>query len=84
MIWVEVMGIYCVMGDLNGWVEDRVRIGYNKRMEKFCAKKWFCLGNEYFSHKYVHKYTRKTTCRKINREQNRFSVGKKRYAKIRS
>ena len=60
----------CVMGDLNGWVGDRVRAGITgafgvpgenengRRVVEFCAERGMCVGNTYFEHENLHKYTR--------------------------
>ena len=58
------------MGDLNGWVGERVRaditgvfevLGENsngKRVVDFCAERGLCIGYTYFKHSSLHKYTR--------------------------
>ena len=55
-----------MLGDLNGWIEDRVRAGKTgpfyvpgendngNRMVEFVQKWGLCMGNTYF----IHKYTR--------------------------
>ena len=60
----------CVLGDLNRWIEDRVRAsiigafgvpGENengRRIVEFCAAKGLCVGNTCFEHKNLHKNTR--------------------------
>ena len=57
----------CVVGDLNGWIGDRVRAGINgafgvpgqnkngRRVVEFCAEMGLCVGNTYFEHKNLHK-----------------------------
>ena len=65
------MGIdYALLGDLNGWIEDRVRTGITaafgvheendngRRVVEFIAERGLCVGNTYFKHRSVHKYTR--------------------------
>ena len=59
-----------VMGDLNGWIGDRVRAsitgdfgvpGQNdngRRGVDFCAERGQFVGNTYFKHKSLCKYTR--------------------------
>ena len=29
-----------------------------RRVAKFCAERWLCVGNTYYEHKNLHKYTR--------------------------
>ena len=57
----------CVLGDLNGWIGDRVRAGITvafgvpgekdneRRIGEFCAEKGLCVGNMYFEHRSLHK-----------------------------
>ena len=59
-----------VLGDLNGWIGDRVRAditgafgvpGENengRRVVEFCAERGLCVDNTYFKHKNSHKYIR--------------------------
>ena len=56
-----------VLGDLNGWVGDRVRVGITgsfgilgendngRRVIDFCAERGLCVGNTYSEHKNLHK-----------------------------
>ena len=49
-----------VLGDLNGWIRDRVRAGITgasgapgendngRRVAEFCAERGLCVGNTYF------------------------------------
>ena len=58
----------CVMGDLNGWIRDRVRGGITgafgvprenengRRRVEFCAERGLYVGNTYFEHSCFHKY----------------------------
>ena len=67
----------CVMGDLNGWLAGRLRVGKtgafgilgenNKERGIFdsCAERGLCVGNTYFKHKSLQKYT------KVARTQDR-------------
>ena len=60
----------CVLGDLNGWDEDRIRVSetgdfgvpgenYNRRkLVDFCSERGLCVGSTYFEHKSLHKYKR--------------------------
>ena len=60
----------CILGDLNGWIEDRMRAsitgafrvpGENdngRRVVEFCAERGLCVGNTYFKHRNLLKYTR--------------------------
>ena len=60
----------CMVGDLNGWIGDRVRAsitggfgvpGENdkgRRVVEFFAERGLCVDNTYFEHKNFHKYTR--------------------------
>ena len=57
----------CVLGDLNGWIGDRVRasitgafgvLGENengRRVVQFCDEWGLCVVNTYFEHKNLHK-----------------------------
>ena len=57
-----------VLGDLNGWVGHRLRLGINggfgiprendngRRVQAFCTE--LCVSNTYFEHNCLHKYTR--------------------------
>ena len=62
---------FCLLGDLNGWIGDRMRAsitgtfrvpGENdngRRMEEFCAEMvGLCVGNTYFKNRSLHRYTR--------------------------
>ena len=61
---------FCVLGDLNGWIEDWMRAGTTgpfgvpgengngKRVVEFCAERRLCVSNTYFEHKGLHKYTK--------------------------
>ena len=56
-----------VLGDLNGWIRDRVRAGITgafgvpgenddgRRVVEFCAERGLSVGNKYFEHKSLHK-----------------------------
>jgi len=58
-----------VMGDLNGWVGDRVVKGIvgpfgvpglndsGERVMDFCAERELCIANTFFKHKDIHKFT---------------------------
>ena len=58
------------LGDLNGWIGDRMRAGITgafevpgknengRRVVDFCGERSLCVGNTYFEHKNLHKYTR--------------------------
>ena len=60
----------CVLGDINGWVGDRLRVGITggfrvpgknddgRRVIEFCAERGFCVGNTCFEYRSLHKYTR--------------------------
>ena len=51
----------CILGDLNGWIDDRTRDGISgafgvpgendngRRVVKFCIERGLCVGNTYFS-----------------------------------
>ena len=72
--------ILCVLGDLNGWIGDRVRAGITgafgvtgeneneRKVVEFCAERELCVGNTYFDHKTLHKYT------KVARDQDGVEV----------
>ena len=61
---------FCVQGNLNGWIGDRVRAGITvasgvsgenengRRVVEFCVERGLCVGNTYLEHKSLHKYTR--------------------------
>ena len=60
----------CILGDLNGWIEDRIRAGItgafevsgenNKagREKELCGERGLCVGTTYFEHRSLHKCTR--------------------------
>ena len=60
----------CMLGDLNGWIGDRVRAGITgafgvpgenengRRVVEFCAERGLYVGNTYFEHNNLHKYAR--------------------------
>ena len=77
--WNDIEGIVdrvgnvyrlCVVEDLNGWIEDRVRTGIpgdfgvpdenhnGRRVAEFCTSRELCVRNAYFERKSLHKYTR--------------------------
>ena len=59
-----------ILGNLNGWLGDRVRAGITftlgvsrendngRRVVEFCSERELCVGNTYFEHKSLHKYTK--------------------------
>ena len=59
-----------VLGDINGWIRDRVRAGITdafgvprenenwRRVVEFYAERGLCVGNTYFEQKNFYKYTR--------------------------
>ena len=59
-----------MMGDLNTWVKDRMRVGITtmfgllgendngKRVIDFSTERGLCVGNTYFKHKCLFKCTR--------------------------
>ena len=61
--------IFCILGDLNGWIGDRTRAcipgafgipGENdngRRVLEFCEGTGLCVSNTYFKHRNLHKYT---------------------------
>ena len=53
----------CVVEDLNGWVEDKVRV------VDFYAEKGLCVGDTYFEHKSLHNT-------RVARGQDRLEVKK--------
>ena len=60
----------CVLGDLKGWIRDRVRAGITgafgvprenengRTVVEFCGERGLCVGETYFEHSNWHKYTR--------------------------
>ena len=60
----------CVLGDLNGWIGNRVKTGITgalrvtgendneRRVVEFCDESGLCADNTYFEHESLHKYTR--------------------------
>ena len=70
----------CVLGDLNGWVGDKMKVGitgafgvpgYNdngRRVTYICAEIGLCVGNTSFDHKSLQKYTR------VARHQDRVEI----------
>ena len=60
----------CILGDLNGWIEERTRAGITgafgvpgendkgREVVEFCTERGLCLGNTYFKHRSLQKYTR--------------------------
>ena len=60
----------CVLGDLSGWIGNRVRVGITgsvevprengneRKMVEFCTNRRVCVGNIYFKHKSLHNYTK--------------------------
>ena len=60
----------CILGDLNGWIGDKMRAGITgtfgvsgendnvRRVMEFCAERGLCVGNAYCKHSSFHKYTR--------------------------
>ena len=68
------------MGDLNGWIGERVRAGITRafgvpgendngrRAVEFCAQSGLCIGNAYFKHRSLNKYIR------VVRDQDRVGV----------
>ena len=60
----------CILGDLNGWIRDRTRVGIisafgvsgesdnGRRGVEFSEERGLCVSNTYFNHRTVHKYTR--------------------------
>ena len=70
----------CILGDLNGWIEDRIRAaitaafgvpGENdsgRGVVEFYAERGLCVGNIYFKHRSLYKYAR------VARDQDRVEV----------
>ena len=77
-LWIKFRTLYSVrngyrlriLGDLNGWIEDRTRTGIpgafgvsgendnSRRVVEFCEERGLCVGNTYFKHRSGPKYTR--------------------------
>ena len=63
-----------ILGNLNGWIEDRTRDGVTGafgvpgendnggRVEEFYAERGLCVGSTYIKHMSLHKYTRAAKC----------------------
>ena len=56
-----------ILGDLNGWIGDRTRVGvtfgvpgedYKGRKVEFCAERGMYVDNTCFKHRSLHNYTR--------------------------
>ena len=62
----RILDRLCILGDLNGWIGDRVKAGitsvfgvqgenYNgRRVVEFCAERGLCVSNTCFEHRSLH------------------------------
>ena len=60
----------CILGNLKGWIGDRVRAGIigvfrvpgendnGRRVINFCVERWLSVSNTYFEHRNLNKDTR--------------------------